>query len=82
MYEQVLCTTVDALGSDSKRVCPSQLIAEHVQLFGKIMCVTIPISIDTILTDDPAGYGTTDIQDEYRTRIIDFADDLIKYGYV
>lgn len=83
LYVATLSDAIALLGSDPKRLCPRNLLDEYVRKVGRVMCLVIPSSIITVLSNDLNNVSNAQtVDDEYEKRITNFASDVIKYEYL
>lgn len=79
-YQTELRTAIGALGSDPHALCSEASLERDYKKFGSAILVLVTFSLGFIWIDDPTEDGSSN--DEYRRHIIDFASDMIKYGYI
>lgn len=86
-YSSALYDSVRALGSDPDELCPSHTLTQHLKIFGAMTYLTFPSSIDVIFAEDRKQLRIMREEKEkrqtaYEQRVVGFAVDLMKFGYI
>lgn len=81
-YRMKLYSAIAALGSDPHKLCPIDNLERDYRKFGHAILALVAFSLGYVWIDDPIGDKLTTSNDAYRKHIVDFATDMIKYGYV
>lgn len=87
LYHSTLADSVKMLGSDPEQVCPYHKLTEHLKIFGTMTYLTFPSAIDVIFEDDKKELrliceDKETCQTDYEQRVVGFALDLMKLGYI